>query len=363
MQDLLGWREIGFAEPVFLWLLALPLALVALWAWRVARRSADLRWYVRERLPSGPARFQRLGDWASWFCLFVAVALCIVALARPHVRLRVARRASADFVVLQDGSASMYARDVQPDRWRRSVTFLRAFANALSWKGDRVALALFAHLAAPQLRLTTDPNALFFFLDHLGTHSPFRLEDDPTWDTNIEEGVYWGLKVVEADERLFGRTGNPKAFVVISDGQAWSGDVANAIALARARGAVVHVVGVGTAAGAIIPDVTGPGQEPSAPVRAVLDRASLRAIAQAGGGEYFEIGRESDRDVAFRIISSVGRRAGTGLVEERREEVYWQLLVAAAMVLGLGTLLLKTRAELWCQMAAIAAALFVLAGI
>ena len=68
----------------------------------------------------------------------------------------------------------MYVTDVRPDRWRRSVQFLRTFAETLSWKGDRVALALFAQLAAPQVRLTKDPNALFFFIDHLGDHSPFR---------------------------------------------------------------------------------------------------------------------------------------------------------------------------------------------
>ena len=86
-----------------------------------------------------------------------------------------------------------------------------------------MALALFAQLAAPQVRLTKDPNSLFFFIDHLGEHSPFPLENAPTWDTNIEEGLRWGLRLVEKDEELFGKSGNPKAFVVISDGQSWSG--------------------------------------------------------------------------------------------------------------------------------------------
>lgn len=363
MLSLAAWGDVTFAEPAFLWLLTLPALLAVAWVWRMLRRSAALRWYTRERSPLGAARFRRLGDWAFWLCLLVAMSLCIVALARPQMRQVVTERGSADFVILQDASASMYARDVPPDRWQRSVAFLRAFANALSWKGDRVALALFAHLAAPQLRLTKDPNAYFFFLDHLGKQSPFSLDDDPTWDTNIEEGVYWGLKVVEADERLFGRTSSPKAFVVVSDGQAWSGQVANAIAQARARGIVLHVVGVGTAAGGIIPDnpASRPADQPG-PVRAVLDRASLRAIAEAGGGEYFEIGRESDRAVAFRIIGSVRRLAGSDVREERREEAYWSFLLAAACVFAAGTLLVTAKAELWCQVAAVAAALLVLAG-
>ena len=171
-------------------------------------------------------RFSLFGDLAFWLSALIAASLVIVALARPQALTSLVRRGSADIVILQDASASMYVSDVRPDRWRRSVLFLRTFAESLSWQGDRVALALFAQLAAPQVRLTKDPNSLFFFIDHLGEHSPFPLENAPTWDTNIEEGLRWGLRLVEKDEELFGKSGNPKAFLVISDGQSWSGKVA-----------------------------------------------------------------------------------------------------------------------------------------
>ena len=59
---------------------------------------------------------------------------------------------------------------------------------------ERVALALFASRAAPQVRLTSDPNALFFFLDHLRREPPFRLRDDTSWDTNIEHGLTWAVR-------------------------------------------------------------------------------------------------------------------------------------------------------------------------
>jgi Ca-activated chloride channel family protein len=352
---MLSGSPVTFAAPVYLWLLAAPGMLMILWIWRAARRLADARRYARDRvLPEG-GRITMAGDLAFWFWVLGAASLCVVALARPQAVVSVVRRGSADIVVLQDGSASMYARDVAPDRWQRSIRFLRAFADALSWKGDRIALALFAHSAAPQLRLTKDPNALFFFLDHLGTHSPFRLEEDPTWDTNIEEGVHWGLNLVEKDEQLFGRTRNPKAFVVVSDGQAWTGNVANALAAARAKGVVVHVVGVGTAAGGLIPEATAEdrpgagGATRFSAIRAVLDRDSLRAIARAGGGEYFEIGTEPDREIASTIIGKIRSRLGVSQQEETRNELYWECLFAAAVLLCLGTVAVRTRAELWWQ--------------
>ena len=121
------------------------------------------------------------------------------------------RTSGIDLVVLQDGSASMRVRDVQGDRWRRSMAFLRTLGESLQWEDDRVALALFATIAAPQIRLTRDPNTFFFFLDHLEDEPPFRLEDDTTWDTNIERGIYWGLRLIDNDEEMQQGAGRAEA--------------------------------------------------------------------------------------------------------------------------------------------------------
>jgi Ca-activated chloride channel family protein len=364
MPPALDVRTLTFAEPFYLWLLLAPGTLVVLWVWRVFGRRADVQRYRNEQVVPVHERYSLVGDFAYWPWLMVAAALCIGALARPQARVTALVRTGSDIIVLQDGSASMYVKDVKPDRWQRSVRFLRTFAEGLAWNnGDRAALALFAHIATPQLRLSKDPNAMFFFLDHLGEQSPFRLEDDPTWDTNIEEGVYWGLQLLERDEELFGRTKNPKAFVVISDGQAWSGDVADALRTARKREVVVYVVGVGTTTGGLIPEPPRPN-DPVATmgaIRSVLDRDSLRTIARMGGGEYFEIGRDPDRDIAQRILTSVKRHGLVSHVEESYQELYWHLLFAAAVALGLGTFALKSGTELWWQVCAVVITLAVVA--
>jgi Ca-activated chloride channel family protein len=353
-----------FAEPLYLWLLVLPAALFVVWIWRIVRRRGDLKRMKARRALPVRERLGTVGDLAFWAAVLVALALCIVALARPQALVSTVRRASADVVVLQDASASMYVSDVRPDRWRRSVQFLRTFAETLSWQGDRVALALFAQLAAPQVRLTKDPNALFFFIDHLGDHSPFRLENTTTWDTNIEEGIRWGLRLVEKDEEVFGKNGNPKAFLVISDGQAWSGTVATAIQNARAMQIPVHVVGIGTSTGGMIPEPARPdGTRPPPVIRSVLDRASLVQLAVAGGGEYFEIGDEPDRIVAFRIVDRLRRRADVVKEVESFDELYGRFLTAAAVVLIIGTAFLRKRTELAWQAAGAAAVVLLLASI
>lgn len=362
MVTWIDFSTFTFSEPVFLWLLAAPAILLVIWLVQLARRRADAARFGRQRVLPLREQFTRMGDLAFWFCLLLAISLCIVALARPRARISVVRGAAADLVILQDGSASMYVTDVLPDRWRRSIQFLRTLANSLSWKGDRVALALFAQLAAPQVRLTNDPNALFFFIDHLGERSPFRLEEAPTWDTNIEEGLFWGLQLVEKNEELFGKSKNPKAFVVVSDGQSWSGDVAASLAMARARQIPVNVVGVGTAAGGMIPEPVGKdGTRPPSTVRSVLDRPSLIEIARAGGGDYYELDRESDREIAFKLVNSVRRRGDATRQEESSEELYWRFLFAAAIPLCVGTFLLKRGAELWWQALGALAAVVLLA--
>ncbi len=248
---------IRFGDAAYLWLLVLPASLLALWGWRLWRRRRDIARFRGQRTVPVQERFSFAGDLGFWFFALLAASLLIVALSRPQAVVSAVRQGSVDLVILQDASASMYVSDLPPDRWRRSVRFLRMLAESLRWQGDRVALALFAQLAAPQVRLTKDPNSLFFFIDSLGEKSPFPLENAPTWDTNIEEGIRWGLRLIEKDEELFGKSGNPKAFIVISDGQSWSGKVAGALTAARQRGIPVHVIGIGTTVGGMIPEPMG----------------------------------------------------------------------------------------------------------
>jgi hypothetical protein len=241
------------------------------------------------------------------------------------------------------------------------MRLLRQIGESISWRDDRIAMALFARISTPQVRLTKDPNTYFFFLDHLSEESPFRLEDDTSWDTNTELGIYWGLKLVDRDEVIHGKSPNAKAFVLISDGQDWSGEVAKSIGLARARGIPIYAIGVGTSGGGFIPEpprtpTSGP---PLPPVFSVLDRASLSVIATAGGGRYFELDRESDRDIANQIIEATRSRAGFQGIQEGTEPLYWRFLVLAAILVAGGALFLHERAELAIQVAGAAIVLLI----
>jgi Ca-activated chloride channel family protein len=354
-------NTVRFEEPQYLWLLLAPAVLLVLWFWQAARRRADARHFAHRRTLPVRERFQLFGGLLFWLSLVLASAAAILALARPLARISVIRTAGIDLVLLQDGSTSMRVSDVTGNRWQRSMRFLRQLGESISWRDDRIAMALFARIATPQVRLTKDPNTYFFFLDHLADESPFRLEDDTSWDTNMELGVYWGLKLVDRDEQIHGKSPNAKAFVMISDGQDWSGEVAKSVALAKARGIPIYAIGVGTSTGGFIPEAprTSTNTPAPAPVYSVLDRASLNEIATAGGGKYFELDRETDRDIVNQIIGATRARAGFQGIQEGTEPLYWRLLVLAAFLIGLGVLFLHERAELALQVAGAVIVFFV----
>ncbi|MGE3579152.1 MAG: VWA domain-containing protein [Vicinamibacterales bacterium] len=362
-------NTVQFADPQWLWLLLVPALLLGVWVRQVLVRRRDAvrlaaarRVPVRERLPI-------LGDTVFSLCLIAATALLIVAAARPGVVISTVRTGGIDLVILLDGSASMHTRDVPGNRWQRSIRFLRTLGDSLRWDDDRIALTLFARIAAPQVRLTKDPNTFFFFLDNLQEKSPFPLEDDTSWDTNSELGVFWGLRVLEKDQEVRGKSRNAPLFVMISDGQSWSGEVEKSLKLARDRNVPVVTVGVGTLAGGRIPEPARPetpatlAAPPPAPVYSTLDRASLKQIANASGGEYLELDRDGDINIANHIIDLARRRVVALPPEPKMEDLYWRVLAAAGAFALAGALSLRERSALVLQLAGGGLTLAVLASL
>ena len=361
---------VDFGAPQFLWLLAAPTVFLLAWVWRFWRRLVDLRRLRDRRSVPIRERFAIGGDLWLWFFLILSLASLALAVARPRGVTTVVNRAGIDIVMLQDGSASMHVTDVSAfahalpgelrrdnarpaaTRWHRSMDFLRLLGDSLSWNDDRMALTVFAHIATPQIRLTSDPNTVFFFLDHLHDRPPFRLEDDTTWDTNLEQGIAWGLRLLEKDRELHGPSPNGKLFVMLSDGESWSGEVARSIERATRAHVPLYVIGVGTLAGGDLPVTTIDGEEEPSPGRSRLERASLQRIAAAGGGQYFELDRDPDRDIANAIIDA-GRRLAPATTEKgTSEELYWRFLASGLALAALGSVFVRDRTELWIQLGA-----------
>ena len=344
-----------FAQPLFLWFLTVPGVLALLWILRLVQRRQDVGRLQYSRIIPFPERFRFAGPLAFWGFLILAVAYATLALARPQT-LTVSDADPVDLIILQDGSASMRVTDVHPDRWQRSMKFLRTLVETLPWKDDRMGLAVFANHALPQVRLVRDPNTVIFFIEHLKGGSPFALEENTSWDTNAFEGIRWGLKLVVKDEEYYGKNTNPKAFILLSDGDQFSGETLPAIAEARQLRIPIHVVGVGTPSGGLIP-LPKPPEEPSKVnmryyaewerkragipterIHSSIDRDSLRRIAALGGGRYFELDTESDVVIASKIINDVRKLGRSPGGQKVFSDIYWPFLLASALFLALGVI-------------------------
>lgn len=193
---------------------------------------------------------------------------------------------TARVVLALDVSASMQGTDVAPTRLGRGVEIARELLAGL--EGQRVGLLLFAGKPYPLAPPTPDHAVLEYLLG--GVAPDVVSMEDP--GTLLSEGI-------RAAGALFGDVGpdEPRAVVLVSDGEAGEEDVAAVTAAAgelAEREVDLHAVGVGTAAGSelVLPvgyqrggrltDASGE------PVVSTLREDLLRRIAGAGGGRYVD---------------------------------------------------------------------------
>lgn len=211
-------------------------ALIGAWIAVRGARSRAQRLLGRIDRP-GRAAFVRDGS------LLVALALIGVGLLGPQLgRLTLQpSRAGADVVLLFDLSRSMDAEDTAPSRLQRALAGGRRLLDRLQ-PGDRVALAGFAGRGVLFAPLTPDRDAIADMLPHLDSRmiGPFGSE--------LAAGV-------EAAASAFEPTGDrPHVIVVWSDGELSDPDGALGIDSAQRNGARVVGVGIGSEAGAPVPD-------------------------------------------------------------------------------------------------------------
>jgi len=268
-----------------------------------------------------------------------AVAVAIVALARPQAGLRLVSTTSTgpDVVVALDLSESMHARDAKPDRLgaarREIATLLR------SLEGSAIGLVGFAGEARVLSPLTTDLEGL---RDRIDAASPGEL-DIPGSDVG---------GAVALSGQLLRRPGNrPRAVVLVTDGEQLDGDVARGLPALRASGASLIVLGVGTPEGATIPlvDTTGAviGVKRDArdqEVRTRLSEEALRGVARGAGGHYERAdgsGRAGRLAAGYARGSDRGDTAGRSL-RAYDERFHW-LAALAALFLAAESLVPRRR--------------------
>jgi Ca-activated chloride channel family protein len=270
-----------FIRP--LWLYLLPLVVILPWAWkRTLRPSGDwskvcdphlLRWLsVKQVNEQG----KPLGSWLAGLALLIV----ILALAGPSwQKLPDTSFSARDArVIAVDLSRSMLAADLRPDRLTRA-RFKLADLLASTDEGQTglVAYAGDAYIVTP---LTSDTNTIANMLPAL------RPDVIPVAGSRADLALDRAASLLE-------RSGYSHGEVLLVTDSADSRDAARAREL-RDRGIVTSVLAVGTPDGAPIPSGGGfVSDRAGNVVIAHMDRAGLRAVADAGGGQYTELGPDA----------------------------------------------------------------------
>jgi Ca-activated chloride channel family protein len=312
--------------------------------------SAHLRRQLTRSISVGKRRLQRGLFLGSVICLFVALAGPLVGYRWEEVRRR-----GNEIVFAIDTSRSMSTPDVKPNRLTRAKLAIDDFAKHLD--GDAVGIVAFAGSSFLACPITLDYGAFQESLSAIDTNTI------PRGGTNISSAIK------AAQIALRRRPGSDKILILITDGEDLEGNAVDAAkGASQADGLKVYTVGVGTAAGDLIPVAQAQGggfvkDESGAFVRSRLDEPALKAIAAATGGFYVPLGTQGEGLEA--IFSAVLGTMAKHDLASRRQKIYierYQWPLAGSLAMLLASLAIGTRRRHGAQ-AAVASGAVAAAGI
>ncbi len=325
--------------PEALWSLLLLPALVLAYLLLLSRRKKNsVRLasvaIVRQALGSGPGWRRHLPP----LLLLAAVALLLLASARPVVKLKLPSR-DQTIILAMDVSGSMRATDVKPNRMIAAQEAAKAFVAGLP-RNVRIGVVSFAGTAAVVQAPTLSREDVVAAIDR------FQMQRA----TAIGSGLILSLATLFPDEgidlsQITGARAMPAApgekkdkapfvpvepgsyssaaVILLTDGQRTTGpDPLEAAKMAAEHGVKVYTVGIGTKAGETI------GFEGWS-MRVRLDEETLKSISAITRANYFYAGTAEDLKQVYQGLSS-------RLVVETKETEVSALLAAAGALLVLG---------------------------
>lgn len=282
-----------FEYPELLWLLVIPLLLVAHYVYlELAERRPHLR--VSTITPWKSRGFSPLAAIRHLPFAFRTAALCliIVAVARPRssTETETVETEGIDIVLAMDVSTTMLARDFTPDRI--SVAKDIAIEFIAQRPSDRIGIVVFAGESYTQCPLTTDRATLINMMKEVQTGL-------------IDDGTAIGNGIATAVARLKDSDAPSRVVILLTDGVNNTGEIAplTAAEIAKTYGVRLYTIGVGANGTAPYPVITPWGVEVQN-VKVEIDEDLLQQVAEITGGRYF---RATDNTKLAEIYSEINK--------------------------------------------------------
>jgi Ca-activated chloride channel family protein len=335
--------SVTFQWPVMLWLLVLVPGCVALYATLLARRKRVALAYA-SLSPAGAAtgaaaRIRRL---LPPVLFLLGLAAMILAAARPHaVSLLPARQEAV--ILAMDTSGSMRAEDIKPNRLTAAQEAAKAFVAGLPGR-IRIGVVAVAAAAAVVQSPTGNREEVIQAIDRFQLQRGSAIGSGliislatllPEAGIDVEQIVHgrssrlWlDPPKAESEKPIAPGSNGSVAIVLLSDGQSNVGpDPMEAAKLAAKHGVRIHTVGVGTTEGAPL------GFEGWS-MRVRLDEDTLKKVATATRGEYFQARNAADLKKIYGQIS-----ARLALERKSSSEVTAVLVALGAALAMIGAVL------------------------
>ncbi|MFV0468172.1 MAG: VWA domain-containing protein [Dysgonomonas sp.] len=268
-----------FAQPIYLLLLLILPVLVIIFIFLNIRKKKDVEKLGNlKTMKSLMSELSLKRSYLKFWITFAIITLAILMIARPQFGSKVEKieKSGIELVIAIDVSNSMMARDVDPNRLAKAKQIMNRIISER--KNDKVAIVVFAGEAFVQMPMTTDSQSAKLFLDNI---DPSLV---PVQGTAIGSALELSMRCFSND------TDADKSIVLITDGENHEGNGVELAAQAASQGIQVNVIGVGSAAGAGVPDSDNSNEykkdSNGNPVVSKLNEQMCREIAQSGKGLY-----------------------------------------------------------------------------
>ena len=286
-----------FEYPYLLWLLALPVLLLALYLYREWKeREPHLRVSTVTPWEAGGKSVLGIVRHLPEVLRLAALSLLVVCIARPRSKSEMERidTEGIDIIIAVDVSTSMLARDFKPDRLSAAKDISIEFISQRPT--DRMGIVVFAGESYTQCPLTTDRATLINLMKEVQTDL-------------IEDGTAIGNGLATAIARMKDSDAKSRVIILLTDGVNNRGEVdpGTAAEIAKTYGIRVYTIGVGREGEAPYPVQTPWGPDVQM-MRVEIDEPLLKQIAAETGGQYF---RADDNTKLAEIYAEIGKMEKT----------------------------------------------------
>jgi len=332
-----------FEHPAYLFtLLLIPVVYIALGYWQNARRALADKIATKRVFNSISLRKQdSFPQRRMIICIAITLLIFSAANLRKPGAKEMVKQQSADLFLALDISNSMLATDIAPNRLERTKNFIDKVIDQL--KGERIGILVFAGSAYLSMPLTTDYNAAKMIIN---TSSP---------DIAGTQGTAIGDVIELATQAFINEKTKSKGLIIFTDGEDHDDQAVKMAAASADQGIVITTIGVGSAAGSLIPDEGGATgnnykvDDNGQPIHSKLNEQLLVDIAAKSKGKYFNIQNEQQALSGIKDLVSHLDKGEFKSVETGSFISYYQwflfpalLLLAVEWLWGIGFLPLQT---------------------